>query len=101
MEDLRNQIKHHVHGGTETLEVCLNELLRVLLHEIDQGYTGLEDELIEDPTVVVVEVSDDKEELPHPWGHLVLVVQKLTQAGDAILNTRAADLGEGGLDRSL
>ena len=44
----------------------LQELLRVLLHVVDEGDTGLMDELVNDPAVVVVQISDDEEEFPHP-----------------------------------
>jgi hypothetical protein len=43
----------------------LHKMLWVLLHEVYQRYTCLRDKLINDTAVIVVQVSNDEEELPH------------------------------------
>jgi len=81
--------------------VCLQELLRVLLHEVDKRYTGLVNKIIKDSSVIVVEVSNNEEELPHPRGNLILIVEELAQASDTVLNTLAAYLAKCGFNGSF
>ena len=78
MENARYHIEHDVHRRAETFEVRLQEMLWVLLHEVDQGYTSLEYELVENTSIVIVQICDDEEELPHSGGDLILIVKELT-----------------------
>lgn len=54
VEDFADEVEHHVHARAHTLENSVSELIRVLLHVVNEGNGGLEDELIDDASVIHV-----------------------------------------------
>ena len=101
VEDLLDEVEHHLKWGSLSLEIGSLEYIWSLDHEVNQWDRGLADEISDVLMILKVDVDDVLVDSPHSLADFILVVDELCDNSETLISVSMSWLRQSCVDRLL
>jgi hypothetical protein len=101
MENLLDEVEHHLEGSTLALEIGGLEYIGWLYHEINQGDWGLTNEISHPLVILDIDGDNVLVNSPHSFTHLILIVDEFCNHCETLISMSVSWLWQSGVNRLL